>query len=67
MSGFNLARYTINIYSPEVVPAEEGSAYKWDLADNRVLADLPAVMELVTEKIAEILPDGYTVKIEEAK
>jgi len=67
MSRFNLARYTINVYSPEVVAHEESSEYKWALSDNRVLADLPAVMEHVAEKISEILPVGYTVKVEEAK
>lgn len=63
MSGFNLARYTIDIYSPEVVPEEASSEYQWALSDNRVLADLPAVMEAVAEMIAEILPVGYTVDI----
>ena len=65
MSGFELARYVLSVRSPEVVPAEEGSAYKWDLSDARLLADLPAMLEAVQEDLQDLLPEAYTVTIEQ--
>jgi hypothetical protein len=66
MTGFNLACYTLNIYGPESEPAEEGSAYRWGKSDNRLLANLPAYVESWQEDMSDILPEGYTVKIEKA-
>lgn len=63
MTGFNLARYIINIYGPESEPAEEGSAYRWSQSDARVLADLPAVMESLETNLTAMLPEGYTIEI----
>ena len=58
-----LARYVLSIRSPEVVPAEEGSAYRWDLSDQRLLANLPAMIEAAEEDLQGLLPEGYQVKI----
>ena len=65
MSGFELARYVLSVRSPEVVPAEEGSAYKWDLSDQRLLANLPAMLEAAEENLQDLMPEGYTVTIRE--
>ena len=67
MSGFELARYVLSIRSPEVVPAEEGSAYKWDLSDQRLLANLPAMIEAAQENLQDLMPEGYTVTLSEDK
>ena len=65
MSGFELTRYVLSVRSPEVVPAEEGSAYKWDLSDQRLLANLPAMVEAAEENLQDLLPEGYTITIRE--
>lgn len=67
MSGFNLARYTLDFYSPEVVPAEEGSAYRWDMTDARLRANLPAMLEAVEEDLQKLMPEGYQVRIREER
>jgi hypothetical protein len=59
MTGFNLATYTLQIFGPESVPAEEGSAYRWGDSDKRLLSNLPAIMESVEEDLTDLLPDGY--------
>ena len=64
MSGFNLARWSLNVYGPENEPAEEGSAYQWAETDARVLGMLPGLMVAAAEDLADLLPDGYTVKAE---
>ena len=66
MTGFNLACYTLNVYGPESEPAEEGSAYRWGDTDKRLLANLPAMIEAIEEDLTDLLPEGYTAKIEKA-
>ena len=66
MSAFNLATFTLQIFSPEYVPAEEGSAYRWSESDARVLANLPAMLEAVEEDLTALLPEGYRCIIKEA-
>lgn len=66
MSGFNIARYTIDIYSRESEPAEEGSAYRWGEEDARVLSNLPAMIEAAEEDLTDLLPEGYRCIINEA-
>jgi hypothetical protein len=66
MTGFNLACYTLNVYGPESEPAEEGSAYRWGDTDKRLLANLPAMMEAIEEDLTDLLPEGYTAKVEPA-
>jgi hypothetical protein len=66
MTGFNLACYTLNVYGPESEPAEEGSAYRWGDKDKRLLANLPAMIEAIEEDFTDLLPEGYTAKIEKA-
>ena len=66
MTGFNLWAGTINVYGPEQVPSEEGSAYRWAEQDKRVLANLPAMLEAVEEDLTALLPEGYRCIIKEA-
>ncbi len=63
MSGLNLASYRVDIFSPEVVEAQEGSAFTWEMSDQRLLANLPAMMESMEEDLQNLLPDGYSVRI----
>lgn len=58
-----IATYTLRLLS-EDVPAEEGSADRWYRADQRVLADFPAMLEEVQENLDDLLPEGYSVEIE---
>jgi hypothetical protein len=59
-----LRRYTLSINGPENVPAEEGSADEWFKSDDRVLADLPAMLEEAEENLSDLLPEGYSATIE---
>jgi len=63
MTGFNLARYTIDIYGPESKPAEEGSAYRWAESDTNLLHKLPPIMEKIKDDLTSILPEDYTARI----
>lgn len=54
-----IATYTIQIIGPEEVPAEEGSADTWMKQDERVLANLPAILEAAEEDLTKLLPEGY--------
>lgn len=67
MSGLNLASYRVDIFSPEVVEAQEGSAYTWEMSDQRLLANLPAMMEMVEENLQTLMPEGYRVEVREEK
>ena len=69
MSGsrFHLARWVLDVHGPESEPAEEGSAYRWAEEDARVLGMLPGLMAATAEDLTDLLPDGYTVSIEEDK
>jgi len=60
-----LATYTLQVLGPESEPAEEGSAYRWDEQDKRVLSNLPAMLEAVEEDLTSLLPEGYQAKIKE--
>lgn len=51
-----VAEYTLTIVGPENESVTDD--------DKRVLADLPAVMEATEENITDVLPDGYSAKIE---
>ena len=59
-----LRRYTLTIHGPDERPAEEGSADQWLKSDDRVLADLPAMLEEAEENLTDVLPEGYTATIE---
>lgn len=65
MTGFNLACFTINIYGPELEPAEQTSAYRFSESDKRLLANLPAYVETWQEDMSDLLPEGYTAVIKE--
>jgi len=56
----NLATFTLQVLGPE---PEEGSGLSD--SDKRVLANLPAVVEAVEEDMSDLLPEGYSVRIEE--
>lgn len=64
-TGFNIATYNLQVFSPEVEPEKETSMYRWGEADKRVLADLPAMLELAEEELTTLLPEGYAVRITE--
>ena len=66
MAAFNLAVYTIQIFSPEEEPERLTGAYRWSESDKRVLANLPAMMEAVEEDLTKLLPDGYRAITKEA-
>ena len=59
MSEAPIATYTIQVFGPESVPADEGSADTWEREDQRVLANLPAILEAAEEDVTKLLPDGY--------
>lgn len=59
-----LRRYTLSIHGPDDAPADEGSAEQWMKSDDRVLADLPAMLEEAEENLTDILPEGYSATIE---
>lgn len=63
MTGFNLARYTLDIYGPESALADEGSAYRWGISDEHVLALLPEIMSATAISITDLLPEGYSVRV----
>ena len=60
----NLATYTLQIFGP----VEDGRQHGPNVsaASKRVLANLPAMLESVEEDFTDMLPEGYTVKIERA-
>lgn len=59
-----LARYILIVDGPDDTPAEEGSADVWERQDQRVMADMPARLEEVEENLTDLLPEGYSVRIE---
>ncbi len=69
MSVFNIATYTIQVFSPEPetyrgFKAKEVEDLK--RTDKRVLANLPAMLEAVEEDLTNLLPEGYRAIIKEA-
>lgn len=64
-TGFNIATYNLQVFSPKVEPEKETSVYRWSESDKRVLADLPAMLELIEEQLMGLLPKGYTAQITE--
>lgn len=60
-----IATYTIQVFAPEEVPADEGSADQWYIEDKRVLANLPALLEAAEEDLTKLLPEGYRAIIKE--
>lgn len=68
MTGFTIATYTIQVLSPDLVthPGAGGSPYRWSESDKRVLANLPAMIESIEEDFTDLLPEGYSVKLEKA-
>lgn len=60
-----IATYTIQVFGPESVPAEEGSSDVWMKEDQRVLSNLPAMLEAAEEDLTKLLPDGYRAIIKD--
>lgn len=56
-----LATYDLQIFSPE----PEGDVPKLTEMDKRVLADLPARLEVMEELLEQTFPEGYQVLIRE--
>lgn len=65
MSNAPIATHTLQVFGPTDVPAEEGSADVWLKEDQRVLANLPAILEAAEEDITKLLPEGYRCIINE--
>ena len=64
MSEAPIATFTLQIFS-EPVAADEGSADQWMREDQRVLANLPAMLEAAEEDLTKLLPEGYSARIKE--
>ena len=69
--GSNIATYNLQIFAPDErygpedeIPIRE-PIHRESEIDKRLLADLPAMLELVEEQIEGLLPDGYRVRITE--
>lgn len=60
-----IATYTLQVFAPTDAPAEEGSADQWLREDQRVLANLPALLEAAEEDLTKLLPDGYRAIIKD--
>ena len=56
-----IAAYVLNVHAPDV----EDHATDPLLADQRLLADLPAMLEAAEEDLQDLMPEGYTVTIKE--
>ena len=65
MSALNLASFTVQIFRPEGEPARDIGGrrikghYVLGEQDKRVLANLPAMMEVLEEDLTSLLPEGY--------
>ncbi len=66
-SGIELAEFLIVILSPQIVSAEGDADVTYLMQDKRVLADLPAMLEAAAEDLTDLLPPGYTARIELAE
>jgi hypothetical protein len=58
-----IASYTIRILAPDATPAEEGSAYGLEVQEQRVMSNLPAILEEAAENMTDWLPEGFTAEI----
>jgi hypothetical protein len=56
-----IATYNIQVLSPDL----DGDAPRLSDTDKRVLANLPAALEVIEEELEKILPAGYTVRVTE--
>lgn len=54
--------YTLQILV-EDPPAEEGSAVKLEMREQRMRANLPAMLEQTEENLTDLLPEGFSAKI----
>lgn len=59
----NLATYNLQVFSP--MGDREVPVHRETEADKRVLADMPAMLELVEEQLTDLMPEGYYVQITE--
>lgn len=57
---------TLQTFCLEVISPEEPED-EWLRSDQRVLSNLPALIEEVEENMTDLLPEGYSVKILEDK
>lgn len=69
--GPNIATYNLQLFAPEtkVDPDNwDGSSplpHRETDTDKRVLADLPAMLEMMEEALEDLLPEGYCIRITE--
>ena len=60
-----LTTYSLRVLVPPVPYEERPHVYSATEQDKRVMADLPAMLELVEEQLEGLLPEGYQVRITE--
>jgi len=69
--GATLATYTLQVFAPDtkVAPGEpipeRPPVHQATEQDKRVLADLPAMIEMLEDALQDLLRDGYSVRISE--
>lgn len=56
-----IARYPLEIVVEPLVDVSDGDA--WYMQEARVKADLPAMLEDLTENLTSLLPEGYSARI----
>ena len=61
--GVNLATFNLQVFSP--MGDREVPVHRETEQDKRVLADMPAMLELVEEQLTDLMPKGYYVQITE--
>lgn len=57
-----LERYTLEIVSDDSI-TKAREIDRWARSDERVRADLPALLEEVEENLTSLLPEGYQAQI----
>ena len=60
-----LNTYNLRILAPPIPYGERQHVHVESAQDKRVLADMPAMLELVEEQLQGLLPKGYQVRITE--
>lgn len=57
-----VGRYSLVVEGPR-----DGDDEGWLRLGDRVRADLPAMVEEMEENLSDLLPEGYTARIEEVR
>ena len=64
-SDTNIATYRLEIIGPD--SPEGASPFHNTQSDQRVLANVPAMLEAVEEDLTKLLPEGYRAEIKEER